>query len=51
MIWDESESDYRFQQLLKLSQQALTNKPDLLIWPEAAVPRKIRCNGIGKENF
>ena len=39
VIWDESESEYRFQQLLKLSRQALTNKPDLLIWPETSYPR------------
>lgn len=41
VIWDESESEYRFEQLLKLSEQALTNKPDLLIWPEAAVPKMV----------
>ncbi len=44
VIWDENESDYRFQQLIKLSEQALTNKPDLLIWPESAVPRMLRWN-------
>ena len=42
LIWDPKESYYRFQQLLQLSVQALTNKPDLLIWPEAAVPGLIR---------
>ncbi len=37
-IWDPNESSNRFQQLLQLSEQALTNHPDLLVWPEAAVP-------------
>src|SRR5205814_1011987 len=37
-IWDPKESSNRFQQLLQLSEQALTNHPDLLVWPEAAVP-------------
>ena len=28
----------RFQDLLHLSENALTNKPDVVIWPEAALP-------------
>ena len=39
MIWDENENTNRFRQLLKLSENALTNKTDLLIWPESAVPQ------------
>ncbi len=38
MIWDVEESEERFRQLLALSRQALEAKPDLLVWPEAAVP-------------
>jgi len=38
LIWDTSRDLERFQDLMHLSQQALTNLPDLLIWPEAAVP-------------
>jgi apolipoprotein N-acyltransferase len=38
MIWDESENTNRFRQLLELSENALTNRTDLLIWPEAALP-------------
>jgi apolipoprotein N-acyltransferase len=38
LIWDESENTNRFRQLLQLSQTALTNQSDLLIWPESAVP-------------
>jgi apolipoprotein N-acyltransferase len=42
LIWDESADDERFRDLLQLSEQALTNKVDLLLWPEAAVPKKLR---------
>jgi len=38
LIWDEKENANRFQQLLALSENALTKKTDLLIWPESAVP-------------
>jgi apolipoprotein N-acyltransferase len=38
MIWDLDANANRFQQLLALTERALTNKPDLLIWPEAALP-------------
>jgi apolipoprotein N-acyltransferase len=39
MIWDENENTNRLRQLLALSENALTNKTDLLIWPESAVPQ------------
>jgi len=38
MIWDSGANSNRFQQLMALSETALTNKTDLLIWPEAALP-------------
>jgi apolipoprotein N-acyltransferase len=38
LIWDPGANSNRFQQLLTLSENALTNKTDLLIWPEAALP-------------
>ncbi len=41
-IWDPNESSRRFQQLIELSRDALTNRPDLLVWPEAAVPNMVR---------
>jgi apolipoprotein N-acyltransferase len=41
-IWNPKESSNRFQQLIQLSEQALTNHPDLLVWPEAAVPYMFR---------
>jgi apolipoprotein N-acyltransferase len=42
LIWDEKENATRFKQLLQLSETALTNKPDILIWPEASVPNMLR---------
>jgi apolipoprotein N-acyltransferase len=38
LIWNENENTNRFRQLLELSESALTNQTDLLIWPEAALP-------------
>jgi apolipoprotein N-acyltransferase len=38
LMWDENANSNRFQQLLALSENALTNQTDLLIWPESAVP-------------
>ena len=38
LIWSASDDARRFQALLDLSQRALTNKTDLLVWPESAVP-------------
>ena len=42
LIWDASEDRRRFHDLIQLSQQVLTNKPDLLIWPESAIPKMVR---------
>ena len=38
LIWDTSRDRERFGELIRLSEQALSNRTDLLIWPEAAVP-------------
>ncbi len=39
MIWDERENTNRFNQLLALSEEAMSAKGgDVLIWPEAALP-------------
>lgn len=38
LIWDENANAIRFQQLLQLSETALTNNVDVLVWPESAVP-------------
>lgn len=42
LIWDPAENTNRFSQLLSLSEKALTERPDVLIWPEAAVPNLLR---------
>ncbi len=38
MIWNSKSDDERFAQLLALSERALSNETDVLLWPEAAVP-------------
>jgi apolipoprotein N-acyltransferase len=42
LIWDTSRDVERFGELIQLSEQALTNHTDLLVWPEAAVPSYAR---------
>jgi apolipoprotein N-acyltransferase len=42
LIWDSSNDAHRFEELVKISEDALTNKLDLVIWPEAAVPKMLR---------
>ena len=38
VIWDPGAASNRFTQLLGLSRRALAAKPDLIVWPEAALP-------------
>ena len=38
LIWNPGENERRFEELLDLSRRALTNKADVLVWPESAVP-------------
>lgn len=38
LIWDEDESTNRFNTLMDLSRLALAARPDLLVWPEGALP-------------
>jgi apolipoprotein N-acyltransferase len=38
MIWDPKSNDRRFADLLALSERALSNRTDALLWPEAAMP-------------
>ena len=37
-IWNEDESTNRFNTLMRLSERAAESRPDLIIWPEAAMP-------------
>jgi apolipoprotein N-acyltransferase len=41
-IWNSQEDSNRFRELIQLSTAAMAEKPDLLIWPEAAVPGFVR---------
>jgi apolipoprotein N-acyltransferase len=42
VIWDPNGADLRFREVLQLSEQALSNRTDLLVWPESAVPKLLR---------
>ncbi|MGA2749921.1 MAG: apolipoprotein N-acyltransferase [Verrucomicrobiota bacterium] len=44
-IWDPAEKTNRFLKLLELSRAALAVEPDLLVWPEAALPDLFTRNG------
>lgn len=43
-IWDPNEKTNRFLKLLHLSQAALAEKPNLLVWPETALPEMVGRN-------
>ena len=45
LIWDRNESTNRFRALIELTRAALTNRPDLVVWPEASLP------DISREQF
>jgi apolipoprotein N-acyltransferase len=38
LMWDPKENAARFQHVIALSEKALDAKPDILVWPESAVP-------------
>jgi apolipoprotein N-acyltransferase len=42
LIWNPGQDTNRFQELVRYSDQALTNKADLLVWPESALPKMLR---------
>ena len=42
LIWSTTADEDRFHELLARSQNALTNATELLLWPEAAVPKMLR---------
>lgn len=42
LIWNPAGDEERFAALLHLCEQALTNRTDLLIWPESAIPKLLR---------
>jgi apolipoprotein N-acyltransferase len=42
LIWDASKDEERFQHLIQLTREGLTNRTDLVFWPEAAIPKLLR---------
>ena len=42
LIWNADNDEARFQDVLRLTEQALTNQTDLLLWPESAIPGMLR---------
>jgi apolipoprotein N-acyltransferase len=44
LIWDHTEDATRFEQVLGLSRLALATRPQLLVWPEAAMPPFTRAS-------
>lgn len=49
VIWDPKEETNRFLKLVDLSRAALVAKPDLLVWPEAALPEIIGRNSYTQQ--
>jgi apolipoprotein N-acyltransferase len=45
LIWDHRADSNRFQQVVELSRLALATQPQVLVWPEAAMP------GFTEQNF
>ena len=42
LIWNPENDTERFHALIQLTEQALTNRTDLLVWPESAIPKMLR---------
>jgi apolipoprotein N-acyltransferase len=42
VIWDEAKEGERFAELLRQTEQALSNQVDVLVWPESALPNMVR---------
>ncbi len=51
MIWNEKDNQIRFQKLIELSRLALATDPDVLVWPEAAVPTMLRHDATTANTF
>ena len=51
VIWNPNEETNRFLKLMDLSRAALASQPDLLVWPEAALPEIIGRNQYTQETI
>jgi apolipoprotein N-acyltransferase len=48
--WDPAEKTNRFLKLMELSRRALESSPDLIVWPEAAMPDMFMRSGYLQTN-
>jgi apolipoprotein N-acyltransferase len=44
VIWNPDTEVERFQELLQQTEQALSNRVDIVVWPESALPNMVRYN-------
>jgi apolipoprotein N-acyltransferase len=51
LIWNPEEDEPRFEALMQLSREALQHQPDLLVWPEAALPGFTEARFIALTNM
>jgi apolipoprotein N-acyltransferase len=51
VIWDRDAHAFRFEKLMKLSEEALAEKPDGLVWPEASMPGFTAANMSAMTNL
>lgn len=49
MIWDPAGNTNRFHELLRLTEEALKSKVDIVMWPEAALPEMVRYDDETRE--
>jgi apolipoprotein N-acyltransferase len=50
MIWNPVENERRFEQLMRLTTQSMTDRPGLILWPEAAMPGMLRYDAAMATN-
>jgi apolipoprotein N-acyltransferase len=51
LIWDPTEDATRFEKVIELSRLALVSQPQLLVWPEAAMPPLTRTSFASLTNL
>ena len=45
LIWNPDKDEERFHELVRLSDSALEQPADILVWPESAIPKMLRYSG------
>jgi len=51
MIWNANANDQRFADLMSLTERALSNRTDALLWPEAAMPEFTEASFLAITNL